>query len=144
MSKTFSCFLLFFFHVCHFQSETDNRYSELQISQTTTSHSGNYSCVTNNAVSSSTFVHIFNGEILLLILSIRAHSWLVLCNYRKLIAFICFIVSIHVSLHVMHHKGENPAELLRDYGVAMRPSPYIMLSLLLTIVTYQIFCLCAL
>jgi hypothetical protein len=41
---------------------TDNRYSELQISQTTITHSGNYSCVTNNAVSSSTLVHIFNGE----------------------------------------------------------------------------------
>ncbi|CRL04283.1 CLUMA_CG017381, isoform A [Clunio marinus] len=81
-------------------TEPDNRYSELQISQTTTSHSGNYSCVTNNAVSSSTFVHIFNGE--------------------------------------------NPAELLRDYGSTISPSPNIMLSLLLTIVTYQIFCLCAL
>jgi hypothetical protein len=41
--------------------------------------------------------------------------------------------------------GENPAELLRDYGIAIRPaSPALMLSLLLTIVTYQIFCLCAL
>lgn len=42
---------------------TDNRYSELTISQTTISHSGNYSCVTNNAVSSSTLVHIFNGKL---------------------------------------------------------------------------------
>ncbi|KAL7030462.1 hypothetical protein ACKWTF_006667 [Chironomus riparius] len=81
-------------------TESDNRYSELQISQTTTSHSGNYSCVTNNAVSSSTLVHIFNGE--------------------------------------------NPAELLRDYGIAISPSTTLMLSLLLTIVTYQIFCLCSL
>lgn len=41
--------------------------------------------------------------------------------------------------------GENPAELLRDYGVAIRPtSPALMLSLLLTLVTYQIFCLCSL
>lgn len=52
----------FFWCLLFYSSETDNRYSELQISQTTTSHSGNYSCVTNNAVSSSTFVHIFNGE----------------------------------------------------------------------------------
>ncbi|KAG5683355.1 hypothetical protein PVAND_012641 [Polypedilum vanderplanki] len=81
-------------------TEPDNRYSELQISQTTITHSGNYSCVTNNAVSSSTLVHIFNGE--------------------------------------------NPAELLRDYGIAISPSTTLMLSLLLTIVTYQIFCLCAL
>ncbi|CAO1405778.1 unnamed protein product [Diamesa hyperborea] len=43
-------------------TEPDNKYSELVISQTTTSHSGNYSCVTNNAISSSTLVHIFNGE----------------------------------------------------------------------------------
>lgn len=37
---------------------TDNKYSELQISQTSPSNSGNYTCVTNNAVPSSTFVHI--------------------------------------------------------------------------------------
>lgn len=59
-----ACLKRSFFISCFYarHSETDNRYSELQISQTTTSHSGNYSCVTNNAVSSSTFVHIFNGE----------------------------------------------------------------------------------
>ncbi|CAO1357835.1 unnamed protein product [Diamesa serratosioi] len=42
--------------------EQDNKYSELLILQTTTNHSGNYSCVPNNAAPASTFVHIFNGE----------------------------------------------------------------------------------
>lgn len=103
----------------------DNRYSELTISQTTISHSGNYSCVTNNAVSSSTLVHIFNGE----------SESSVLLNLNVFFS----TPNLYISL------GENPAELLRDYGIAMKPkSPALMLSLLLTIVTYQIFCLCAL
>ncbi|XP_053677009.1 uncharacterized protein LOC128727157 [Anopheles nili] len=43
-------------------TEADNRYSELVISHTNTLNSGNYSCVSNNAVAASTLVHILNGE----------------------------------------------------------------------------------
>ncbi|XP_058056482.1 uncharacterized protein LOC131207867 [Anopheles bellator] len=43
-------------------TEPDNRYSELFIAHTNTLHSGNYSCVSNNAVAASTLVHILNGE----------------------------------------------------------------------------------
>lgn len=40
----------------------DNRYSELVITHTNTLNSGNYSCVSNNAVAASTLVHILNGK----------------------------------------------------------------------------------
>ncbi|XP_035775384.1 uncharacterized protein LOC118457710 [Anopheles albimanus] len=43
-------------------TEADNRYSELFIAHTNTLNSGNYSCVSNNAVAASTLVHILNGE----------------------------------------------------------------------------------
>lgn len=43
-------------------TEADNRYSELVITHTNTLNSGNYSCVSNNAVAASTLVHILNGE----------------------------------------------------------------------------------
>lgn len=43
-------------------TESDNRYSELVIAQTSQTHSGNYSCVPNSAAPASTFVHIFNGK----------------------------------------------------------------------------------
>ncbi|XP_055634734.1 uncharacterized protein LOC129774798 [Toxorhynchites rutilus septentrionalis] len=43
-------------------TESDNRYSELVITHTNTLNSGNYSCVSNNAVAASTLVHILNGE----------------------------------------------------------------------------------
>ncbi|XP_053691971.1 uncharacterized protein LOC128740455 [Sabethes cyaneus] len=43
-------------------TEADNRFSELVISHTNTLNSGNYSCVSNNAVAASTLVHILNGE----------------------------------------------------------------------------------
>ncbi|XP_052864201.1 uncharacterized protein LOC128270820 [Anopheles cruzii] len=43
-------------------TEPDNRYSELFIAHTNTLHSGNYSCVSNNAVAASTLVHVLNGE----------------------------------------------------------------------------------
>lgn len=42
--------------------EADNKYSELVISQASGKHSGNYSCVTNNAVPASTIVHILYGK----------------------------------------------------------------------------------
>lgn len=78
LSKTFLSFSFLLF------PNADNRYSELQISQTQTSHSGNYSCVTNNAASSSTFVHIFNGKTVLP--CSKWHVTLVWRNYSKLIA----------------------------------------------------------
>ncbi|XP_055600565.1 serine-rich adhesin for platelets-like [Uranotaenia lowii] len=43
-------------------TESDNRFSELVITHTNTLNSGNYSCVSNNAVAASTLVHILNGE----------------------------------------------------------------------------------
>ncbi|XP_058815956.1 uncharacterized protein LOC131679266 [Topomyia yanbarensis] len=43
-------------------TEADNRFSELVITHTNTLNSGNYSCVSNNAVAASTLVHILNGE----------------------------------------------------------------------------------
>ncbi|KFB39328.1 AGAP009183-PA-like protein [Anopheles sinensis] len=43
-------------------TEADNRYSELVITHTNTMNSGNYSCVSNNAVAASTLVHILNGK----------------------------------------------------------------------------------
>lgn len=58
------------------------------------------------------------------------------CYYQLNFIFLLF--------HSLPQIGENPAELLRDYGIAISPSTTLMLSLLLTIVTYQIFCLCSL
>jgi hypothetical protein len=58
----------------------------------------------------------------------------------NLISFYLFFLLFHSHPQL----GENPAELLRDYGIAISPSTTLMLSLLLTIVTYQIFCLCSL
>ncbi|XP_065089297.1 uncharacterized protein LOC135710604 [Ochlerotatus camptorhynchus] len=43
-------------------TESDNRFSELVITHSNTINSGNYSCVSNNAVAASTYVHILNGE----------------------------------------------------------------------------------
>nr|XP_029714755.1 uncharacterized protein LOC109397551 [Aedes albopictus]XP_029714756.1 uncharacterized protein LOC109397551 [Aedes albopictus] len=43
-------------------TEADNRFSELVITHSNTLNSGNYSCVSNNAVAASTYVHILNGE----------------------------------------------------------------------------------
>ncbi|XP_062546524.1 uncharacterized protein LOC134212563 [Armigeres subalbatus] len=43
-------------------TEADNRFSELVITHSNTINSGNYSCVSNNAVAASTYVHILNGE----------------------------------------------------------------------------------
>lgn len=44
-------------------TELNNRYSELIITHTSQTHSGNYSCVPNSASSASTYVHILNGKL---------------------------------------------------------------------------------
>lgn len=115
-------FSFFLTHSLNSNTNTDNKYSELVISQTTTSHSGNYSCVTNNAISSSTLVHIFNGK-------------------PFFTPFCCASDNNYTPIFFWLFKGENPAAMQHgDYGVSICPSPYLIL-FLLAIGTYQMFCL---
>lgn len=57
-----SCFSGFNWLLLH--NSSDNKFSELLIVQTTAAHSGNFTCVPSNAAPASTFVHIFNGELM--------------------------------------------------------------------------------
>ncbi|CAF4956726.1 unnamed protein product [Pieris macdunnoughi] len=43
-------------------TDTEQRLSDLLIPAASVSHAGNYTCVPNNAVPASIYVHIFNGE----------------------------------------------------------------------------------
>lgn len=43
-------------------AELAERASTLTVSSAATKHSGNYSCVPNNAQAASTYVHILNGK----------------------------------------------------------------------------------
>lgn len=57
-----NCSILIGFLRLH--DSSDNKYSELLIVQATVAHSGNYTCFPSNAAPASTFVHIFNGELM--------------------------------------------------------------------------------
>lgn len=43
-------------------TDTAQRLSDLLIPAASVSHAGNYTCVPNNAVPASIYVHIFNGK----------------------------------------------------------------------------------
>lgn len=43
-------------------TDPEQRLSDLLIPATSVSHAGNYTCVPNNAVPASIYVHIFNGK----------------------------------------------------------------------------------
>lgn len=44
-------------------TDTEQRLSDLLIPAASVSHAGNYTCVPNNAVPASIYVHIFNGKL---------------------------------------------------------------------------------